>query len=199
MIRSLAVAVFGVTAFLSLEGAQVYSYHCDKGLRFVAEVNSDASWLFLPKQSVRTVKEKGVYRSERVRFVPEEMNTTIVIGDVQYHCQNSPEEAVWEAAKLQGVAFRALGNRPAWVLELLSDKELRFLTNFGRDIIRFKVIESYSEPNAAEYKLRSQHNTLFLRIEKRTCQETLTGERYESTVYLNFDGKELRGCGRALY
>lgn len=95
--------------------------------------------------------------------------------------------------------FRAVGNEPGWVLEIYSDNKVHFLTAMGQDITRFKIIEYYSNITSTEYKMTSEHNTLFVRIEKRKCQDTMVQRSYDSTVYINFDGSELRGCGKALH
>ena len=107
--------------------------------------------------------------------------------------------ARFEKAKFEGVSFRAIGNEPGWTLEFLSDKEVLLITNLGQDKTLFTVEEHYEAKNSTEYKLRSKHNSLYVRIEKRLCFDTMVEGSYESTVYLNFDGHELRGCGKALY
>jgi len=106
--------------------------------------------------------------------------------------------AVFERARSEGVLFRAVGNEPGWILEISSDKEVLFLTNLGQDRTDFKIIEKFSEHGSTEYKMRSKHNFLLVRIEKRRCQDTMVDKVYESTVYINFDGVYMMGCGKAL-
>ncbi len=107
--------------------------------------------------------------------------------------------ATFERAKLNGVAFRAIGNEPGWILEISSDKEVLFLTNLGQDKTYFEVIDKFSEHDSTEYKMRSKQNFLLVRIEKRRCQDTMVDRVYESTVYINFDGVYMKGCGKALF
>ena len=95
-------------------------------------------------------------------------------------------------------SFRAVGHTPEWSLVFVSKKELHFFTGAADDRTRFDLIERYSDQSGSEYKWRSNHNVLFLRIEKRSCLDRTTKERYDKVVYLNFDGKELRGCGKGL-
>ncbi len=104
-----------------------------------------------------------------------------------------------EKHTLQGATFRAIGNEPSWVLELFSDTKVLLHTNLGQNTIEFRVEEKHSNITSREYKMHSPHNTLFLRIEERRCFDSMSQNSYESTVYLNFDGHELRGCGKALY
>ena len=113
--------------------------------------------------------------------------------------ENDGIAATFERAKHNGVAFRAIGNEPGWILEITSDKEVLFLTNLGQDRTHFEVIEKFSDYNSTEYEMRSQYNVLYIRIENRRCQDTMVDRVYESTVYINFDGVNMTGCGKALF
>ena len=106
--------------------------------------------------------------------------------------------AAFERARSEGVHFRAIGNEPGWILEISSDKEVMFLTNLGEDKTHFEVIDKFSEHGSTEYKMRSKYNFLLVRIEKRRCQDTMVDKVYESTVYINFDGVYMKGCGKVL-
>ncbi len=101
--------------------------------------------------------------------------------------------------KEKGVVFRAVGNEPGWVLEITSDKKVLFLTNDGEDKTYFEVTEKFSDHSSTEYKMRSENNLLYIRIENRRCQNTMVDRVYESTVYINFDGVNMKGCGKALF
>ena len=101
--------------------------------------------------------------------------------------------------KEKEVAFRAVGNEPGWVLEIISDKKVLFITNLGQDKTHFEVIEKFSDYGSIEYKMRSENNILHVRIENRRCQDTMFERVYESTVYINFDEVNMKGCGKALF
>ena len=113
--------------------------------------------------------------------------------------ENDGITATFEKAKLDGVAFRAIGNEPSWILEIISDYKVVLITNHGENRTVFKVIEKYSDAVSMEYKLFSKHNTMYVRIENRVCQDTMVKRTYRSTVYINFDGVNLQGCGKSLY
>lgn len=106
-------------------------------------------------------------------------------------------EAKFEKAKQNGVTFRAVGNEPGWILEI-SSNDVLFLTNLGQDRTHFNVVKTFSEYNTREYEMHSKNNTLHVRIEKRRCQDTMVDRVYASTVYINFDGVNMTGCGKAL-
>ena len=101
--------------------------------------------------------------------------------------------------KAKSEGFRAFGNEPGWVLTIVSDKSVYFFTNAGEDKTEFVIIEKFSSYGSTEYKMHSKNNLLYLRVEKRRCKDTVVDIVYESTVYINFDGVNMKGCGKALY
>lgn len=104
-----------------------------------------------------------------------------------------------EAKENDLVAFRAMGNEPGWILEITSDKEVLFITDLGQDKTHFEVKKKFLDDSSTEYEMHSNYNVLHVRIEKRRCKDTMADRVYESTVYINFDGVNLKGCGNALY
>jgi len=72
------------------------------------------------------------------------------------------------------------------------------VTNHGENLTAFKVTEKYLGYETIEYKMHSQNNIMFVRVEARLCYDQKRQRSYEHSVYINFDGYELRGCGKAL-
>ena len=192
-----------LSLLLSLYGAEseksYFVYDCSDNYRFVAEVSDAGVWLFLPERTVQVLKRRDAYAVGDVLYRPTGEDATLTVGKKRYSCHNDRVAAKFERAKFRGVAFRAIGNEPGWVLEIIPDREVRFITHLGTLTTYFKIEQHYEMHNSTEYKLRSKNNLLYLRIEKRRCFDTMSGREYESSVYLNFDGNELRGCGKGLF
>ena len=188
---------------LSAEGKKEYFvYNCNEGYHFVAEVQTAEAWLFLPNKTLKLLRddnEHQTYSAEGVSYRYKGAEADLSMAKNSYHCQNDGIAATFERAKFEGVAFRAIGNEPGWILNIMPDNKVVFITNLGKDKIHFKVEKQVSDKNSIEYRLRSNHNLLFLRIESRVCKDTMADREYESSVYLNFDGNELRGCGKGLF
>jgi len=201
-LRNIYLFLF-LTASLLAGDKEYFVYTCDHNYSYVAEVSEKEAWLFLPSKTVQTVAkgegENKHYIAKGVRYKLKGFKAELTVVQKHYHCQNDGIAARFEKAKFEGVSFRAIGNEPSWTLEFLSDKEVLLITNLGQDKTNFVVQEHYEANNSTEYKLRSKYNSLYVRIENRVCFDTMVERSYESTVYLNFDGHELRGCGKALY
>lgn len=106
---------------------------------------------------------------------------------------------VWHKAKLRGVAFRAIGQEPGWLLEITNGKEIVLVTDYGST----RTSMPYVEPVVYQEERRTQHvvgdyNTT-IEIRGEPCTDTMSGESFEVSVTLFLSNKELHGCGRALF
>jgi uncharacterized membrane protein len=106
----------------------------------------------------------------------------------------------WEAARLRGASFRAVGNEPGWSVEIQSGERIVFETDYGQTRVATPLpaprIES--DPERTSYHARSKAHELTLVIEPGPCQDDMSGERFELRASVVLDGREHRGCGRAL-
>ena len=105
---------------------------------------------------------------------------------------------VWHAAKLRGVAFRAIGQEPGWLLEIRNGEEILIVTNYGQDKKSYPYVEPQEDKAARKTVFQIDVDTRVL-IEGKTCSDTMSGENFQTTVTLTTDGQTLKGCGRALF
>ena len=106
---------------------------------------------------------------------------------------------VWHAAKLRGVAFRAVGQEPGWLLEITNGEEILLVTGYGSNRHSMPYVEPivYQDERRTQYVLE-EHDTI-VEIRGEPCTDIMSGESFEVSVTLFLDGKELHGCGRALF
>ena len=106
---------------------------------------------------------------------------------------------VWHAAKLRGVAFRAVGQEPGWLLEITNGEEILLVTDYGSTRTSMPYVEPvvYQEERHTQYVLGEYNTTIEIRGEQ--CTDTMSGESFEVSVTLFLEDKELHGCGRALF
>jgi uncharacterized membrane protein len=106
---------------------------------------------------------------------------------------------VWHAAKLRGVAFRAVGQEPGWLLEMTTGDKIVLVTDTGQTITEYP----YVEPEVFQTQRKSifsvKPGELMVTIEGIKCNDTMSGEKFEVSVFIVLNGKQLNGCGRALY
>lgn len=106
---------------------------------------------------------------------------------------------VWHKAKLRGVAFRAIGQEPGWLLEITNGIEILLVTDYGSTRSSMPYVEPvvYQEERRTRYVLEA-YNTV-VEIHGVPCIDAMSGEEFEVTVTIRQTEGDLQGCGRALF
>ncbi len=106
---------------------------------------------------------------------------------------------VWHKAKLRGVAFRAIGQEPGWLLEIVNGEEILLITDYGQTRNSYSYVEPvvYQEERRTQYVLQSYGVTVEIRGQR--CTDVMSGEVFAVSVSIIMTDKRLEGCGRALF
>lgn len=106
---------------------------------------------------------------------------------------------VWHKAKLRGVAFRAIGQEPAWLLEITDGSEIVLSTDYGQNVNRYPYVDPvvYQEQRRTLYVI--DDGSIEMEIRGQPCQDVMSGEEFSVSVTIRTADRELNGCGRALY
>lgn len=106
---------------------------------------------------------------------------------------------VWHKAKLRGVAFRAIGQEPAWLLEIAEGCEIMLSTDYGQNVKHYP----YAEPVVHQEQRRTLYviadENIEIEIRGQPCKDVMSGEEFSTSVTIRTADRELKGCGRALY
>jgi len=112
--------------------------------------------------------------------------------------QELAKNNVWHAAKLRGVAFRAIGQEPGWLLEITNGEEILLVTDYGKSKRSMPWVEP-QEDKAARKTVFLVNDTTRVLIEGKPCTDSMSGEAFVVTVTMTLGEKTLHGCGRALF
>jgi uncharacterized membrane protein len=148
------------------------------------------------------------YKAEGILFSVLEGSAVLSVDGQEFSdCSLDRRTSVWEHAKLSGVDFRATGNEPGWHLEIRHDletssgKRIRFVYDYGeRDIVLHAP-----DPTVDQGSGRTTYNgvngdlTIVVELLGEPCQDSMSGEEFETTVRVEFQGRAYLGCGRALH
>lgn len=106
---------------------------------------------------------------------------------------------VWHRAKLRGVAFRAIGQEPGWLLEITDGEMILLVLDYGETRLELPYVEPvvYQAERRSEFVIDESDVTIEIRGEP--CTDTMSGEEFDVSVFVTVDERRLRGCGRALY
>jgi len=209
------VACAQVKDILGLPGAKVvlsnqaktFVYECPDGYSFTVSLDGGQAWLFLPEQTIQlphvSSGSGAKFSKKQITFWSKGNEARLESGSkVHVACKNNQAKAVWEHAKLNGVDFRALGNEPSWVLEIVNGNTIIFSDFY--DKINFYVFKK-PEPEVDQststtiFKVKNESHVISVSIFGTTCQDTMSGELFESSVIVELDGKSFKGCGKALH
>jgi uncharacterized membrane protein len=94
-------------------------------------------------------------------------------------------------------AFRAVGNEPGWVLEIVPEKWIRFSYDYGEREAYTPVPEPVRDgaAGATVYHAITEASDLRVVIERNACLDTMSGREFEAKVTVTLDGTTYRGCG----
>ena len=185
---------------------QTCVYECNDGYGFIARIEGEKAWLFLPNGTISLPHVRSGsgarYSDGSITFWSKgEAALLETDGNSRRNCRNNRRKAIWEDAKLNGIDFRAVGNEPGWHLEIRTGDKIVFVGDYGQSRYQFATPEPRIDQQSriTIYEAQEGEHQAVIRIEGRSCGDTMSDETFEATVTVTLDGKKYRGCGRALH
>ncbi len=180
-------------------------YACPGGYDFTARVLGERATLVLAD---RTVELRQVPAASGARYAGDgfefwnrgdEASLETPAGS-HAGCRERPAQGPWEAARLRGADFRAVGQEPGWVLEIEEGRRITFATDYGETRVQAPAPapEVDSGTGRATYRARGGAHALTVVVERAPCSDIMSGEHYPRTVRVTLDGREHAGCGMPL-
>ena len=108
-------------------------------------------------------------------------------------------DSVWHKAKLRGVAFRAVGQEPGWLLEITNGIEILLVTDYGEQRTSYPYVEPIVHQEERRTEFITGDGGTIVEIRGLPCRDSMSGEEFEVSVTIKQTNKELQGCGRALF
>jgi heat shock protein HslJ/uncharacterized membrane protein len=181
-----------------------YAFECQDGREFVlVNVSGDAIDVIASGRRLRLPQvpaASGVrYAADGVSVWTKGREATLVLDGRTSACVVDRRRSIIEDARARGAEFRASGNEPGWVWELLGDRMV-FVGDYGAERVTTPrpPQQSGSMPGETRYTAVTETHRLTVRILPRACVDTMSGARHTATVEVDLDGRTLRGCGDAL-
>ena len=106
---------------------------------------------------------------------------------------------VWHKAKLRGVAFRAIGQEPGWLLEITNGLEILLVTDYGEHRTSYPYVEPIVHQEERRTEFITGDDGTIVEIRGVPCRDSMSGEEFEVSVTIKQTDRELQGCGRALF
>jgi uncharacterized membrane protein len=182
-----------------------FVYQCDGNYEFVARLEGDHAWLFLPDITLDLLKtptasgRRFTHSTNTLSLMGTEAE--LIIGSTTYQkCKNNTAKAIWEHAKLDGADFRAIGNEPGWDLTIFSDRMV-FNGNYGQTQYVFPSpkLETIKDIPVAHYKSKKIGHSITVTVKLASCRDSMSNDLFATHVTVSLDGKNYQGCGRSLH
>lgn len=139
------------------------------------------------------------YQASRIIRAVAAGSAFIVVGA----CATSPRAArapstaasTAEVQRLGNADFRAVGNEPAWHMDIANGDKILLITNYGNQRYEFPATQPDSANGRKVYDVSSAGHHLTTVIEEKSCNDSMSGKAFVATVTVTIDGKKYTGCG----
>jgi uncharacterized membrane protein len=182
--------------------AETYVFVCDEGTSYTVRTTGADAWVFRPHDTLQLPADpsgKARRYSDgdfELRIEGESARLGERGGEPRV-CRNDRRRAVWERAKLDGADFRAVGNEPGWYLEIREQTRIVLVADYGESTVEVPLPEPAVDPDSRTTSWDA--GELLVEVIGRPCVDTMSGEHFPSEVMVQWEGRTLRGCGRALH
>lgn len=121
-------------------------------------------------------------------------------GSPAVRCTEARAKSLLADARLRGVAYRALGNEPGWLVEIGPGTSLSYLAGYGQTHHEFDDVTRSGDDAAGAIVFAGAQGqeTIRVTLKRETCIDDMSGEEFAYRALVEFAGKELRGCAAAL-
>jgi putative lipoprotein len=139
------------------------------------------------------------YSDGRVSVWNKGGEALLELGGFTYRCTESRAGSIRADARLRGVDFRATGNEPGWVLEVLRDR-IVFMGSNGTERVTVPRLPPQIDFMSGEtlYLAETDVHRVRILIRERECVDSMSGDRSEASVSVEIDERAYRGCGYTL-
>ena len=188
------------------EIARTFVFDCDGGYSFTVRFGPGEMALWAPESLGGAYQVLSIARSgsgaryvegDTVFWNKGDLATIEIAGQRFVDCRSNPSKAPWADAKRRGAIFRALGNEPAWYVEILADR-LAIVTELGTKRTELGYAEPTVEGTRTTYRAAGDGREATVVIDRRGCVDSMSGEGFEAAATVSFENRTLRGCGRFL-
>lgn len=125
-------------------------------------------------------------------------NATLTLaGEEPRDCARSNRASPWDVAADNGVAFRAVGQEPGWLVELVEGDgdqgaSLTAHLDYGQRLLEAGDLQREGDAWNGQ---ATDGTAVELSVEERDCADPMSGERFRAAASLVVGEEQFHGCG----
>lgn len=186
---------------------RAYVWQCDGGLRVHMRnlLREDAIVVEFDGQAHRlphVISASGARYSDGSLTFWTKGDTALLERAAQplLHCRELRAESLRADARERGVVFLGYGNEPGWSLEIGADGRLRFVTDYGAEQHEFarSAVRGGETDGVTVFSAGPDGARLEVSVSRQDCADDMSGEPFEYRMTVEYGGRTLHGCARAL-
>lgn len=176
------------------------TYTCPDGSIFTVEADGNQARLSFDEQHwilQRTVSASGEkYQSGRNLYWNRGDSALFEVDEKLFlNCSGSKLSKPRLQALQSGALIRAVGQEPAWILEISPSGTL-LITDYGqnRRELPEPVLTQAPDGNSVRYQVTGQPQRIELILIKEACRDSMSGEHFPAQASLIIDDQDFNGC-----
>jgi uncharacterized membrane protein/membrane-bound inhibitor of C-type lysozyme len=181
-----------------------FMFDCGNGLLFAVRTDAGEATVFAPEAlGAEVIALPQVEAASGTRYAQGGWEfwsrgglASFQIRDRTFaDCTSNPGAAATAETQRRDLTLRATGNEPSWLLEI-APAEITLTTELGQRRIVFPPREPTVAGARTTYRSFAGTQDLVVTIDRTPCNDTMSGELFDNSVAVTFDGTTLYGCGR---
>ena len=121
----------------------------------------------------------------------------ILAGQERRECFRSNRPSPWDVAADNGIDFRAIGQEPGWLVELVEGEgdggaTLTAHLDYGQRLLEADGLQREGDSWSGQ---AADDTGVTLTVEERACADAMSGEQFRAGATLVVDGEQYEGCG----
>ena len=102
-----------------------------------------------------------------------------------------------DAIKLSSVSYRAVGQEPGWLLEIIHGKYFYISSNYGELVKTYPYVEPTIDFEKGT-KIYQVDKGIVIKLTDKTCTDSMSGDVYSTSVSMKFNSRHLKGCAKVV-
>jgi len=119
-------------------------------------------------------------------------------GAFYRNCQRRSEREARDPVERRPVDFRAIGNEPPWLLEVVEGHNINLITEYGQKRLQLEEPEKTVTPEQITYHVNDDANRLAVMVKREACSDTMSDKVWPNSVSIWWNSRHYNGCGTFL-